>query len=237
MTSIPWPPPYSVRVSSRARYARLRVLPGLGLEVVLPRGFPQDIAPDIIERNRTWIESTLTRMGAENVSPASLLAVPETVSLHGGDVVLRVVCSGEQPDAGETEEGGLIRLRARRDDVAPGIAALQRWFRGYAADVLAAEITAQAKTHGLTFGTLRFGRQKSRWGSCTVRGDINLNICLAFLPRELCSHIVLHELAHTRHCNHGQGFWKTLFAMEPDALALDKRLRRAWKYVPAWVWM
>jgi len=84
---------------------------------------------------------------------------------------------------------------------------------------------------------VRFRRQKSRWGSCTAKGALNLNTCLVFLPTELARHIILHELAHTKHLNHGQGFWKLLFSMEENALALDKRLRRAWRHVPEWMWL
>jgi predicted metal-dependent hydrolase len=52
--------------------------------------------------------------------------------------------------------------------------------------------------------------QKTRWGSCSARNNINLNINLAHLPVELMDYIILHELAHTRITNHGPQFWKLL---------------------------
>ncbi len=235
-----WPPPYTVRVSARASRIRLRVLPGTGLEVVLPYGVEQSVAASLVERHRVWIERALKRLrpetesgaaaGADGRNGRAAPALPATLALHGGALVLPICC------AEEPAEPASVILRARRDDAAAALRQLRQWTRDYAARYLAEGMAELAGKYGFRYAGARYGRQKSRWGSCTPRGSISLNICLVFLPHELARHVLLHELAHTRHCDHGQGFWKTLFAAEPDALALDKRLRRAWRYVPDWIW-
>jgi predicted metal-dependent hydrolase len=63
---------------------------------------------------------------------------------------------------------------------------------------------------GLTYNRVFVRNQKTRWGSCSARNNINLNINLAHLPVELMDYIILHELAHTRITNHGPQFWKLL---------------------------
>ncbi len=226
-----WPPSYSVRVSAKALRARLRVLPDRGLEVVLPRGLDPALAAGFVERNRDWIERTLHRVCPEGAPETAAPDLPETVALHGGALSLPVLCAGETPP-----ETTAITLRVRRDDREAALRQLRRRVKEYATSFLAKELKTLAAAHGFSFANLRFGCQRSRWGSCTVRGDISLNICLVFLPLDLARHVLLHELAHTLHCNHGQGFWKVLFAAEPNALALDKRLRKAWRYVPGWIW-
>lgn len=223
-----WPPEYSVRVSARAKYPRLRVLPGVGLEVVLPRRMRQENAAEIVERHRDWICKTLDRVcGADREQAGE--PFPTAVSLRGGMDVHAIVRAGEP-----LPEGLAVRLKAAEDEDA--LQELRNWTRAHAARVLADEVAFLAGEHGLSYSALRFRRQKSRWGSCTAKGSLSLNTCLIFLPPDMARHVILHELAHTRHMNHGQGFWKLLFAMEPDALKLDKRLRSAWKYVPAWIW-
>ena len=231
MTESPaWPPAFSVRVSPRAKYARLRVLPGKGLEVVLPRNARPETARDIVERHREWVCKTLDRVcGTAPAAPTGRL--PDRVAFHGGSVIRAVVYKGETPP-----EADVILLRAARENPVAALGELQDWTRRYAATVLGAEAEALARRHGLPYASLRFRRQKSRWGSCTAQKALSLNTCLVFLPLELARHVIAHELAHTRHMDHGQGFWKTLFAMEPDALKLDKRLRAAWRFVPAWIW-
>lgn len=224
--TLPWPPAYTVRVSSRAKHPRLRVLPGAGLEVVLPRTMSPNTAPELVDRHRDWIAKTLEKVcgGEEN-------AVPCSVALHGGADTRHVVCAGEA-FAGENS----VLLRARRDDVAAALRELRLWTREHAGRVLMRQTATLAGECGLTYTDLRVRRQKSRWGSCSAKGCLSLNTCLVFLPPALARHVILHELAHTRHMNHGQEFWKLLFSMEPEALKLDRRLRSAWKFVPSWIW-
>ncbi len=232
-----WPPAYSVRVSARALRARLRVLPGKGLEVVLPRGLDPAYAARLVERHKIWIERALLRVCPEAAADAAAVdgVLPEAILLHGGALRLPLRCAGEALQGGGPEES-CIAVPARRDEAEAVLRCLRGWLRDYAARHLGRELAALAAAYGFAFTGPRFGCQKSRWGSCTATGKISLNICLVFLPRDLARHVLLHELAHTRHCNHGRGFWRVLFAAEPDALALDKRLRGAWRHVPAWVW-
>ncbi|MCC8194233.1 MAG: M48 family metallopeptidase [Deltaproteobacteria bacterium] len=231
MTATPeWPPAFSVRISPRAKHPRLRVLPGTGLEVVLPRSMRAETATAIVERHKEWVRRTLDRVcGHEGVGQPA--GVPGRVVLHGGAAERVVVCEGE-----ETGEADAIRLRASREDPDTALAQLRDWTRAYAAATLGREAAVLAGEHALPYASVRFRRQRSRWGSCTARGAISLNTSLVFLPWELARHVIMHELAHTRHMDHGRGFWKTLFAMEPEALKLDKRLRSAWRHVPAWIW-
>lgn len=63
---------------------------------------------------------------------------------------------------------------------------------------------------GLMYNRVFVRNQKTRWGSCSARHNINLNINMVHLPVELMDYIILHELAHTRITNHGPQFWKLL---------------------------
>lgn len=228
-----WPVPYTVRKSARARSARLRVRPESGLEVVLPQGMPPALVPGILERHRAWIERTLTAVcGGNPLGPAA--ALPKGLVLHGGRTELPLLWDAAVRRA--TLRDGQLLLPEKSDAVGAGCRRLREWLRGYAKENLQTNLLDLAARHDFRVGAMRVRWQKSRWGSCTVRGAISLNICLIFLPDDMCRHVLLHELAHTRHCDHSQAFWKTLFAVEPDALAMDKRLRRAWRHVPTWVW-
>ena len=226
-----WPPRFSIRISPKARYARLRVLPHTGLEVVLPRGMDESKAIGIVENHRDWICKTLDRVCA-NIPPPSMPSLPQEIALHGGSVRLAV-----RYGQGKTLETKTTLDLCALENSLLAVFELQAWARGYATRVTGREVATLAAEHDLPVRGLRFRRQKSRWGSCSAKKTLSLNTCLIFLPPELARHVIRHELAHTRHLDHGQGFWKTLFAMSPDALALDRRLRSAWKYVPAWMWL
>jgi predicted metal-dependent hydrolase len=67
-------------------------------------------------------------------------------------------------------------------------------------------------------------RPKTRWGSCSSRNNINLNIKLAKLPKELMDYVILHELVHTRIKNHSNRFWQELDSYVPNARKIDRDL-------------
>jgi len=70
-----------------------------------------------------------------------------------------------------------------------------------------------------------FRRMKSKWGSCSTRGKVNLNTWLQVLPNELVAFIVCHELAHLKVRNHGPEFKALIHAEFPACRELDKQLK------------
>jgi hypothetical protein len=70
-----------------------------------------------------------------------------------------------------------------------------------------------------------FRRMKSKWGSCSAKGKVNLNTWLQVLPDELVAFIVYHELAHLRVHNHGHEFKALIRSEFPQHRDLDKQLK------------
>ncbi|MBE9532109.1 MAG: M48 family metallopeptidase [Proteobacteria bacterium] len=91
--------------------------------------------------------------------------------------------------------------------------------------LLTTRIRELSKLHALPFNRLYLKDYKSRWGSCSVRNDIGLNIKLARLPDELVDYIMLHELTHIRWRGHGKRFWTMLERLNPGARELDGRMK------------
>ena len=83
-----------------------------------------------------------------------------------------------------------------------------------------------AEKHGLSFADLRVKNLKTRWGSCSMVNNINLNIHLMRLPVHLIDYVILHELAHTVHKNHGAQFWQLLDKLSGNARALAKEMKQ-----------
>lgn len=84
-----------------------------------------------------------------------------------------------------------------------------------------------AAAHGFRFNRVTMRCQKTRWGSCSGLDNINLNVNLIFLPAHLQDYVLLHELSHLRHRNHGRQFWDELSRLcNTDAKALQKELGR-----------
>lgn len=78
---------------------------------------------------------------------------------------------------------------------------------------------------GVTVGYVTVKNQKTRWGSCSAKGNVNFNYQLAFLPDELLDYVVIHELAHRSHMNHSRAFWAEVEKYCPDYLERREQLK------------
>lgn len=82
---------------------------------------------------------------------------------------------------------------------------------------LASRLAELADQHGFSYNKVTFRQQKTRWGSCSAKNNISLNLRLASLPDELSDYVILHELVHVRIKNHSALFWQELQRLLPDA--------------------
>ena len=81
-----------------------------------------------------------------------------------------------------------------------------------------------AKKHNFTFNKLTIRKMRTRWGSCTSKNNISLNIGLVALTDDLREYIILHELLHTRIKNHSKEFWNKLGNLISNPKALHIKL-------------
>ena len=92
--------------------------------------------------------------------------------------------------------------------------------------VLPPRLHALSERYGLPFRQVRINSSSGRWGSCSIRKDINLSYHLLLLPGRLIDYVLLHELAHTRVMSHGAEFWALLDSLtDGRAEALRRELR------------
>lgn len=75
-------------------------------------------------------------------------------------------------------------------------------------------------------GKIFIKNHKSRWGSCSEKGNLNFNYKIVCLPPALADYVVVHELCHLREFNHGPNFWALVAETIPDHKARRAQLRR-----------
>lgn len=79
---------------------------------------------------------------------------------------------------------------------------------------------------GVTYGRITIRSQRSRWGSCSVKGNLNFNCLLMLAPSEALDSVVVHELCHRKYPNHGREFYTEVLRVFPDYRKWDKWLKQ-----------
>ena len=97
--------------------------------------------------------------------------------------------------------------------------------RKVARKILCRRIGELAQLHNFVYNRVSIRKQKTRWGSCSSKNNINLNMNLLHLPSELMDYVLLHELVHTRVKDHSKDFWDELNTVVPNARQIDKKLK------------
>lgn len=92
--------------------------------------------------------------------------------------------------------------------------------------ILPARLAELAKKYSFEYNQVRIKNNVSNWGSCSRKGNINLNLNLMRVPEDLRDYVILHELCHLRYPNHGSDFHALLESLCPGHRAKEKELRK-----------
>ena len=113
--------------------------------------------------------------------------------------------------------------------------ALAESFAGIDREEAKRKLTARLKElairHGFTYNKVCLRNQQTRWGSCSQKNNISLNMKLVILPEELLDYVLIHELVHTRIHNHSRRFWTELDKYVGSGKRMAAKLR---KYDTRW---
>ncbi len=220
---------YSIRRSVRARRMSLRVLPGVGLEVVLPPGFSLREASTLVRRNQGWVLRSLDRL---NVAAEARVELNDgaTLPCNGETLTLRVVTGAGRNSARRTGDHLTVSVTSGTLPVT----VVENWYRTQTKRIAIERATVHAETLGVSFGRIAIKDTRSRWGSCSSKGNLNFSWRLLLGPHSVFDYVVAHEVAHLKELNHSPAFWNHVETLCPDFKTQRAWLRKHGRELAAW---
>ncbi|HEY5809812.1 MAG TPA: SprT family zinc-dependent metalloprotease [Povalibacter sp.] len=228
-------PQWNVRVSRRARRLSVRVYPGGRVEVVVPPGASALTVERFVGTHRLWIDERVADLSS--ISEVAAEVRPMSLRLPGigrsYSVEYRRTASAEvrvTPGLGNA-----LIVTGAIDSELKVAHALRNWLMELAHGEFGRQLAELGASHDFQFRRVQIRRQRTRWGSCSARGTISLNVCGLFQEPAVLRYLLIHELSHTRHMNHSRRFWGLVESLEPDYRRLDRELVQGWQRVPGWM--
>jgi len=216
-----------LRKSRRARRVSIRISQKGEVKVVIPYVVSYREGIGFLEKKEDWVKRTLRHIHQKK--PPELVFRPgENIFTKHHKLILKPV--NRNKFMGKIQEDITILLypssfTANEPKLREIISRLYvETLRVEARRYLPIRVSQLAEKYGYSYHKVFLKNMKTRWGSCSAARNINLNIHLMHLPSHLIDYIILHELVHTVHKNHGPGFWQELEKITGNARILDKEL-------------
>ena len=196
--------------SIRAKRLILKVKTPGSIVVTIPHYSNYDDALKFVDSKREWIVTNKNKIN----SGKKLICNENPIKTLTFEVVLK---QAHRRDFFVSLKGGFLTIEYP-ESVLPESEKAQKIFRQAiekgmkheAKRVLPTMLKEQSQIHGFSYSGIKIMSGRTRWGSCSSKGNINLSYYLMSLPEHLVKYVLLHELCHTKEMNHGIKFW-TLF--------------------------
>lgn len=212
---LPGDPPIQItmRRSARARRYSLRVSQLDGrVTLTVPHGAPEAEGLSFARAKAGWIRAQLAAQ-----APTRAVALGGGVPFEGGHLPIR---AGQVRGARLT--GGVLYVP---DDPAQAAARVRAFLKTQARERLVQASDHYAARLGKPYGRITLRDTRSRWGSCSSRGDLMYSWRLIMAPPEVLAYVAAHEVAHLAEMNHSPAFWAQVERLFPDHAAPRRWLR------------
>ncbi len=196
-------------IYARRKTLAIHVYPDGHVEVKAPLETPLARVGAAVQKRAAWIvrqQRQYATYPTANPLPRRYVS-GEAYRYLGRQYRLKVI--EDQVERVQLSRGFLTVSVTQAEDKARIAALLDQWYRTQAEHIFAERLEvclARVESLGIVRPALSLRAMKTRWGSCTAKGHINLNPKLIQMPKDLIDYVVLHELCHLKELNHGAAF-------------------------------
>ena len=219
---------FTVRKSKRAKRIIVKYSETKGLEVVYPYGMRSPAPEAVLSEKSRWVTSTIREVREASAKRFRRnYEDGEIFLVRGSSCRLKLLKSGNVSNFKAQLSDDFLLLFTPADTPLTDHMRLRdaviSFYRQLATDYMPPRVAELASEHGFAYNNLRIKNQKTRWGSCSIKGNINLNLRLMMAPTDVIDYVIIHELCHLRELNHSPEFWRLV-----ESCCSEFRHWRAW---------
>ena len=224
---------YTIKRSLKRKRLTITVERDRSVVVHAPESTSEEMIRKVVESKRPWIyEKTKHAQKYETPPhpPGKELVNGESVPYLGHQYQIEIVPTDSMEIRLERRLMIPAALMGRRKSV------LRNWYIDRAKEKILPRAEAMAATLGVQFATARIVDHRFRWGSCTVKGNVNLNWRLIMAPVFVLDYVIVHELAHLLEANHTPRFWNIVRTHAPTMEKARRWLREHGQILEQDIW-
>lgn len=204
-------PPYTL-IRTKRRTVSMSVSFDGTLVVRAPMRTPVEFIEKWVFDKKAWVHKALTRATARPQSKKKEFVSGETFLYLGKHFPLEVRNDVTKPLVFKNQT--TFVLKATKHNKA--VSLFSKWYKDQARVDISQRTQAIAQRYGFSYKSIKISSATKRWGSCSIRGNLNFTWRLIMAPQSIVDYVICHELAHLRHHNHGKQFWAEVSTMYPD---------------------
>jgi hypothetical protein len=195
---------------------RLQISRGINLELILPRGYELSDAERFIMQKAGWISKHLRPKEEED----------EKFLLFGREIKIIQVYELFTRQHKLSFEKNVLTIISPEGSSVNLNKLYNIWLRNFAKRYLPERVYKLADKYNFKVNNISVRNQKTRWGSCSARGNLSFNFNLVQYKKEIIDYVIVHELCHLKEMNHSIKFWLLVEKICPDYKAFRKELKK-----------
>jgi len=217
---------YHVKYTKKRKSVQLKIVSSTHLEIAAPNAFPKASIEKILHEKASWIIKKIVHLKVVAANPLNKsITGGATILYLGHPHTLVLHTDKEKPMISVQDYKIFIQVPIINTEQTSCFleSLLKQWYRQQAQQLLVATTSLWSAKIAVQPQRITIKEQKTRWGSCSSKGNINYNWRIVMAPPEVIDYLVIHELCHLRVPNHSLLFWQEVARFSPNF-----KQHRAW---------
>lgn len=206
---------YSI-IRSNRKTISISILPNKEVIVRAPHQISDKTLQDLLTTKKKWIDAKLKELPPPKEPSKDTYNDGDRILYRGKEYKIKVVSDSSLRKSDIILKEDELWVFKKNNETKETKELLINWYKQQARNLVQTRMNYYNQIINKPIGKVRIKNQKSRWGSCSSKGNLNFNWRIILMPDDMCDYIIVHELCHLKYMNHSKMFWSSVESILPD---------------------